>query len=273
VVIPDPRQSKREHHITPLRKRKDGEAYTRLPFIESKLVELSALTRDQVLERCKATQWDDPLYLPTECVLHLVRACRDDDRSVHFETLYNLLIKRVHRVLKARGVRDTAALTDIRIRETALDKFVDMLMRDRSVYEEQLDFYEVRFNDATAALIVDAQRKVIKEVTKAATFEVDPETGTLSGEVERTGDFFELFNPAKLRSEDYRSSLDAAIDTLTPDQRKIIEMLRLGFPIDSQEPGVTTIANTLKKSEKTIRTYRDEALAHLRAWMTKGESR
>ncbi len=249
--------------------------YTRPPNIEAKLVELRALTREQALERCKFRQWDDPAYVPSECVLHLVRACREDDRSVYFEMLYSILAKRVWQPLaKATGGEGkTLSLTPSRIRETAFDKFVDLLVHDRSIYQDQLDYYEVRFNHAVAALLVDAQRKVLNETKKAAPFEIDAETGTLSAEVERTGDSFDPFNPAKLQSEDYRSSLDAAIDALTPDHRKIVEMKRLGFPIDSKDPAVTTIAKTLQKSEKTIRTYLDDAYAQLRAWLTKGESR
>lgn len=48
-------------------------------------------------------------------------------------------------------------------------------------------------------------------------------------------------------------------------------MLRQGFPIDSKEPGVMTIAKALGRSEKTIRTYRDKAFAALRTAMTEGD--
>lgn len=265
-------QSKHCSSIAPLRNEKSGVVYTRPPNIQAKLVELSQLTREQVLDRCNCQQWNDPDYIPSECVLHLVRGCRDDDRSVFFETLYRILAKRVLQPLpKAEGGGGkTLSLIQSQIRDFAFDKFIDLLVRDRSVYEEHLDYYEVRFNDAVAALLVDAQRKVLNKSKKAAPFEIDVETGTLSAEVERTSDSFDPFNPTKLQSADYRSSLDAAIDALTPDHMRIIEMIRLGFPIDSQDPNATTIAKTLQKSEKTIRTYRDEAYAHLHAWLTKG---
>jgi DNA-directed RNA polymerase specialized sigma24 family protein len=42
-------------------------------------------------------------------------------------------------------------------------------------------------------------------------------------------------------------------------------MLQRDFPIDSKDPNVITIAKTLGKSEKTIRTHRDKAYATLRA--------
>jgi DNA-directed RNA polymerase specialized sigma24 family protein len=67
--------------------------------------------------------------------------------------------------------------------------------------------------------------------------------------------------------------LEAAIDTLPAEQRRILHMLRQDFPIDSKEPGVITIAKALGRSEKTIRTYRDKAFATLRRAMSNGENR
>jgi DNA-directed RNA polymerase specialized sigma24 family protein len=87
--------------------------------------------------------------------------------------------------------------------------------------------------------------------------EFDPETNEPSAEVEEAVGNFNPFDAAVFHQEDYRSRLDAAIDTLPPEQIRIIEMLRQGIPIDSKEPGAVTIARTLGKSEKTIRTYRD----------------
>ena len=48
-------------------------------------------------------------------------------------------------------------------------------------------------------------------------------------------------------------------------------MILQGIPIDSKEAGAVTIAKVLNKSEKTIRTYRDQAYATLRTVLTRGE--
>lgn len=45
-------------------------------------------------------------------------------------------------------------------------------------------------------------------------------------------------------------------------------MLRKGIPIDSKDLDAVTIAKTLGKSEKTIRTHRDKAVAALRAFLS-----
>src|SRR5262249_43955185 len=100
---------------------------------------------------------------------------------------------------------------------------------------------------------------------RTAPLEFDRETNEPATEVEEAAGCFDPFNTAVFHQEDYRSCLDAAIDTLPPEQIRIVEMLRQGIPIDSKEPGVVTIARALGKSEKTIRIHRDRAFNVLRA--------
>ena len=92
-----------------------------------------------------------------------------------------------------------------------------------------------------------------------------------SAEVERAVGAVDPFSSIDFDRTDYRSRLDAAIDALPQEQSRIIEMLRKGFPIDSKDPSVMTIAKALGRSEKTIRTYRDRAVASLRAALSSGD--
>src|SRR5258706_8628014 len=170
-VPADPSRPSGSVSIAPLRKtQENGDLYTRPVKIEAKLVELAGLSREEALERCKIRQWKDPSYIPSECVLYLVRACREDDRSVYFEKLYTVLAERVFQSLpKAEGGGGkTLLLTDSRVREAAFDKFVELLVGDRSVYAEQLDYYEIHFNDAMAALRTDPQRKALADANRSA---------------------------------------------------------------------------------------------------------
>jgi DNA-directed RNA polymerase specialized sigma24 family protein len=63
----------------------------------------------------------------------------------------------------------------------------------------------------------------------------------------------------------YRLRLDAAIDSLPADQRRVIEMLLQGFQIESDDAEVTTIVKVLGCVEKTVRNRRDKALTTLQA--------
>lgn len=261
--------------ITPLRKRRpNGELYTRVPEIEALLVELSSLSRDELLERAQISRRDAPGYAPSECLLYFIRASRADNNEHWFERLYRILIKRVLRSLpKAENLdEETASYTRGAIRDAVYERFVERLAADRSTYSERLDYFEVRFDGALASLRRDAQEKFWREENRSIPLDDDDETGELSPEVERAAaenfDPFALFDVEDL---DFRMRLDAAIDDLPPVQRRILEMLDKGFPIDSKEDGVITIAKTLDRSEKTIRNQRDKAYATLRAKLIGGD--
>ena len=81
---------------------------------------------------------------------------------------------------------------------------------------------------------------------------------------------FDPFALTDYEKKDYRLKLDRAIDTLPPEQKRIIEMLRQGIPIDSEDANAVTISKALGRSEKTIRTHRDRAFDQIRRLFAKG---
>lgn len=259
---------------TPLRKRTlEGALYRRPAHAETLLAKLELLPRAELVVRCRLTDRNDPRYVPSECLLYFVRATRQDNSDDHFERLYKILLARVMRALPNPETNDGEVVrisqTRSRIREIAFDRFTEALAADRQAYSEKLDYFEVRFDGAVANLRRDAQDTAWREENRTTTIEYDPETNEPSAEVEEATGSFNPFE--NFEDNDYRSRLDAAIDTLPQEQIRIIQMLRQGFPIDSKDPDAVTIAKTLKKSEKTIRLHRDRALKALRAAL-RGES-
>ena len=260
--------------VTPLRKRTlEGELYRRDANIEAKLVELESLTQDELVTQCSIRSRDDPNYVPSECLVYFVRATHSDSNMAGFELLYKILAERVLRSLPRAESADgkTASMTKTIIRDKVFDRFIELLSRDRSEYSEKLDYFEVRFDSALANLRRDAQKQAWRDENRSVSIECDEETGELTEEVERAAGSFDPFCQSEIEDPDYRSQLDAAIDTLPPEQIRIIEMLLKGIPIDSKDTGAVTIAKVLGKSEKTIRTHRDKAFAALRAAMSGGE--
>jgi len=177
------------------------------------------------------------------------------------------------RVLPKPENRDgrTASLGKGNVRDKVFGRFVELLSADRHSYSEKLDYFEVRFAGAVASLRRDAQDQVWRGEKRSVPLEYDEGTGELSAEVERAVGHYDPFAAPEIGEAAYRSRLDAAIDTLPPEQSRIIEMLRQGIPIDSKEAGAVTIAKVLGRSEKTVRTYRDKAFAALRTALTEGE--
>lgn len=262
--------------VAPLRKRRlSGELYERDPKIEALIAELAVLPRDELIARAEITKRSDPGYVPSECLVHFIRASRRDNNEAWFERLYRILIGRVLRSLPKAESSDgrTESLTRGGVRDKVFSRFVELLSADRADYVDKLDYFEVRFDGALASLRRDAQEKAWRDENRSQPLEYDEESGELSPEVEAAAGAHDPFAASDFDDPAYRSRLDAAIEALPTEQSRIIHMLRQGFPIDSKEPDVMTIAKALGRSEKTIRTYRDKAFATLRAAMTDGDER
>ena len=262
--------------VAPLRKRRlNGELYGRDPKIEALIAELAVLPRDELIARAEITKRSDPGYIPSECLVYFIRASRRDNNEAWFERLYRILIGRVLRSLPKAESSDgrTESLTRGVVRDKVFSRFVELLSADRADYIDKLDYFEVRFDGALASLRRDAQEKAWRDENRSQPLEYDEESGELSPEVEAAAGAHDPFAASDFDDPAYRSRLDAAIGALPIEQSRIIHMLRQGFPIDSKEPDVMTIAKALGRSEKTIRTYRDKAFATLRAAMTDGDER
>ena len=255
--------------ITPLRKRtSEGDLYRRRAHIEMLLAELELLPRDKLVERCAIINRSNASYVPSECLMYFVRASRMDNSDHHFERLYKMLVSRVLSALpnpeSRKGEVTHVSSTKSRIREEAFDRFTERLAADRGAYLDKLDYFEIGFDGAVANLRRDGQEKAWREENRTETIEFDPETNEPSERVEKAAGSFNPFNEDALAGKDYRSRLDAAIDSLPREQSRIVHMLRQGFQIDSTDTNTVTIAKTLNKSEKTIRNQRDRAFDAIR---------
>jgi DNA-directed RNA polymerase specialized sigma24 family protein len=248
----------------------DGNVYRRPKKIEEALMALSQLPANELVERSRIEDTDDPGYVPSECVLHLVRQSRLVQEQDVLCDLYKILGERVRRAVPvfARRIRGSGKLAenanDSEIQAIVLNKFHQLLCRDGQEYDERLDFYECRFNLALARLHVTARRDVQKEESHYESMACDGESNEPSTEVEAA-----LLNPkGPVPGESidflYRSKLQAAISSLPPEERRVIELLRDEMLIESEDENVLTIVKVLHCSEKTVRNRRNRAYVRLR---------
>lgn len=260
--------------VNSLRKRRlNGELYRRDPKVEALIAKLALLPRNELIARAAVTKRSDPGYVPSECLVYFIRQSRRDNNETWFERLYRILIERLLRSLPRAKSSDgkTESLTRGTVRDKVSSRFVELLSADRNAYIDKLDYFEIRFDGAVASLKRDAQEQAWRDENRSRPLEYDEESGELSLEVEAAAGAYDPFAASEFDDAAYRLRLDAAIEALPSEQSRIIHMLRQGFPIDSKEPDVMTIAKALGRSEKTVRTYRDKAFAALRAAMVNGD--
>lgn len=255
--------------LSPLRQRKpEGELYVRRPAIEVVLGELIALPHGELMNRCAVEDKANPKYLPSECLMYLVRVNRDNAPGIYFETIYKALLRRVMEQLPPE---DDSNLTNSEIRSETLGTIAELLAEDRMNYKEGLDYYEICFRDAVAKLRNYVARKPNRIKNRCRPLEPnfdDSDSGEFSQEIEEAAgcmDFGKYFE-----SHD-RASLEEAISALPEDQIAILEMLKNEIPIDSKDPEILTISKVLGKAEKTIRLHRDQALKKLAQILRKEE--
>lgn len=248
--------------IAPLtRKKKDGTLYTRPDKVEALLPALGDLSRDGLLERSRIRNRKDPGYVPSECLVHFIRASRCENSDASFERLYKVLAERVMRAVPiASG--STASATEERIRDAVFDRFVDLLAKDRAEPDDRLDFFEARFDLAIKRLRLDAQERVWREANRGVS--MDDEEGAAAGTTDQLDT--EIFSDPL-----FRERLYVAIDALPPEQSRTMHLLLIGWQIHSSDPSVMTIAKALDCSDRSVRNYRDRALKTLGALFNPGD--
>jgi hypothetical protein len=256
--------------IVPLtkRKKKDGALYERPEHIEQLLRELQGLARDELMERSLIRDRSNPSYIPSECLVHFVRASRRDNSEAWFERLYKTLLDRVSRAIpRSDGVGNTTSLTRERIREKVIDRFIELISEDRTSPGDRMDFFEVRFDLGIKRLRMDAQEQAWRDENRSVGLdEADAamENDSGSAVVDRLAEDISS-DPL------FRRKLYAAIGTLPPEQSRTIHLLLNGWLTHSSDPDAMTIAKALNCSDRSVRNYKERALRTLTALFNEGD--
>lgn len=250
-----------------MRRRNDGTLYERRPEIETALVSLLGRTRTEILSALRIRDKASAQYIPSECLVHLIRKTGFDNDPSYFGELYRELMRRIDTALpRFTGERIKVAENAYaaEARDRVRDKFTEKLLLDRQEPGPGLDYFEVMFDHAVASLRSTAVVRARRDNARHEAIEFDGDEGEPSAAVERA---FANFNPKdELLVDDpiYRTRVAAAIETLPDKQRQVIALMLKDFPLDSTDPNVASIRSILGVSEKTVRNRRDAAFRTIR---------
>jgi hypothetical protein len=152
---------------------------TRPPGVEQKIG--IALTQDwtTLSRRARETNPQSRDFLPSECLVHLIRDAirREEDRVVR--VLMPQLLKRAEANLE-RTVPDSRMRDAESVRHEILSDLAMMFAQDCTEgHENELDFYECRFLRALRFLRIDHVRKALSERSELADL---PETDDGQGQ-------------------------------------------------------------------------------------------
>lgn len=262
--------------VKPLTKRRsDGTTYTRRADVEQALVTLTMQPRENIVAALKIRDKLSPHYIKSECIVYLIRSTREDNDDGYFNELYRELMRRLASALPRASGGSAGRSEDIHDaagRERVRDTLVAKLIEDRAEPGSALDYFEVMFDGAIAALRATSMHKERRHALRAHAIEADEETGEPSLAVERAVGSLDL--KEELLSDDpiYRLRVADAIKSLPDKHRRVIELILREIPIASTDDSVLTIQKVIGvKSEKTVRNRRDEAYRLIRQALSIGD--
>ena len=257
--------------VAPLRKTKgDGTLYTRSAEVEAAIQRLLGMSRQEVLAACARNDRRRADYVPSECIMHLLRrAGRDNDRA-YLEHLFRIFTSRVarafpvpERLLPGSSAKGLSS-AELAVREFAIDRLTEMLCLDRQGYDDRLDIYEATFDAALKTLRATARRSVGRQRNRLEPLSDDPEAAEPSSDVEDALLRHVPDSEEKIERRDYRRKLLAAIQLLPDEDRRLLMLLSRDIPIHSKDPTVTTVARLIGCGEQTVRNRRDRIHRDLR---------
>jgi len=159
----------------PLKKIKedDGTLYTRFPEIEAAVDVALGHDLDRLGRRATIRDRKSRDYLPSECLVHLIRdAHRRDDESRR-DRLLVALLERCHAILNKKVDGDLP--NAIMLRKQILNDFAALFAVDGSPDDKLgLDYFEVRFNHAFQRFRISRLRPVLALLEKRLKFRSTP---------------------------------------------------------------------------------------------------
>ena len=206
-------------------------------------------------------------YVPSEVLVHRIRATRYNNSDDQFNALFSVLFERVNRscprsiICGDGGMGEVGSLMDVT--EYVIDRFVIFILKDRDKYEEKLDIFEARFDRAVRMSRKGAFRRVLRHEKPLTPLEYE-----LSGDVpDDVEEYSALLNAPSMTQEEeitYRFQIRGAIDSLPKMERRVIDMLEAELPIESKNPDEPSISGLLGCTPKTVRNRRDRAIQRIR---------
>jgi len=252
--MPEPLKSKDKH----------GAPFARPPEIEAWLARLESVDAATRLQAFAVSSRKSSGYVPSEALTYFLRRAHATGAKDEFKQIFGLLMKRVGQSLLAT-ISDSRMAGAQGIREEIMGRFAERVAKDCNSRFAMLDFFEVRFELAFARFRKSVLRQIGASSVLTEPLSTDGEDGQdISLEVEEAAADFLGGYPQKIDDPAFRLELDAAIDALPDDQRRVVGLLRQGFLIDSKDPDIMTIAKMLQCDERTVRNRRDRAYKFLR---------
>jgi hypothetical protein len=245
----------------------NGAFYVRPASVEAQIDEAVQLAPPDLRARLLITDRDNPGYLCTECLVHLMRQGRRSGNETLMSAVLPVLLGRCEANLTVT-VPDGRMPAAADLRQEILDEFTELFVMDGlSDGADELDFYECRFNRAFRALRIDAVRRDARRRKRIVDVALPPseargEPNAYEDAFARVSDAFKSLPTQEW--DTFRAPFLDAIEALPPDERDAVILVHVfGYKEESVDPEEETAATRCNCTGRTIRNRLTRAAAKL----------
>ncbi|MBN3748307.1 hypothetical protein G3N96_23195 [Burkholderia sp. Se-20373] len=232
-----------------------GVTMTRLPQVQVEVEALLALPEALLLERAAILTKGSKDYCSSEALVALYReACRSGHAKVVnglIPRLTNHCSKIARHKLSVRGIDSEEAVQNV------VDRFVDLLVAAAGDGQcEQLDFFEVLFDNAVASLAASEARRAHVRHSRSLPISEDAYDEDAPNQDLADRAKADLSLPLGLTEPErgvFTAQVLAEISNLPEPLRTLAIMTVLGVQSESNDPMELTISATLDVKPKTVR--------------------
>jgi DNA-directed RNA polymerase specialized sigma24 family protein len=261
----------RDAMIRPLTKHtRNGDCYARPTNIEAAIAAALELDQSELSRRAAVNDRRSTDYLPSECLVHLIRKAHRDNNVTVRDRMLVILLGRCE-VTLAKTLRDDQAPNAAYLRSEVLGQLGELFADDGTGDNpDELDYFEVRFNHAFATLRADRVRAERRTLRRSLPLPDDEVMAHLPDVVLRNpatqeNSLFQMLrarrqpsdarlSPATQEDSFFLKQLLQAINTLPPEEREaVILCCIMGYKEESDDPAERTAATICGVTGRTIR--------------------
>ncbi|MEP5194310.1 MAG: hypothetical protein ABJQ70_04690, partial [Roseobacter sp.] len=211
--------------LPPLRKKTlSGHVQTRRAPTVEQIQRAKAHGYSNLLERAEINDRSSPDYVVSEVLVFMMRETKAHNNRALFDKLFLVLWNRIQRSFPwyIPGRDGTEDSSQLQMEEMVLDNLGALIANDQADYDEDLDYYEVSFDQAIKFDRIDAWRSVMGHTAKRVSMTTDDEEERLTAEVKVA--LTKLANDAFVENEEkiYLKESLRAIGQLPEKEREVM---------------------------------------------------